>query len=299
MKTIDSVTARLDDAREMLDLVVEEDDEDSLGDVQKDVDGIEADVAKMEFRRMFSGETDPNSCYLDIQAGSGGTEAQDWADMLLRMYLRWGEAHGFKTEIIEVSDGEVAGIKSATIRLEGEYAFGWLRTETGVHRLVRKSPFDSGNRRHTSFSSVFVSPEIDDNIQIDINPADLRVDTYRASGAGGQHVNRTESAIRITHVPSGTVVQCQSDRSQHKNRDQAMKQLRSKLYELEMQKRYAEKMKLEDSKMDIGWGSQIRSYVLDQSRIKDLRTNVETSNTGAVLDGDLDQFLEASLKAGL
>lgn len=299
MKTIDSVTARLDDAREMLDLVVEEDDEDSLGDVQKDVDGIEADVAKMEFRRMFSGETDPNSCYLDIQAGSGGTEAQDWADMLLRMYLRWGEAHGFKTEIIEVSDGEVAGIKSATIRLEGEYAFGWLRTETGVHRLVRKSPFDSGNRRHTSFSSVFVSPEIDDNIQIDINPADLRVDTYRASGAGGQHVNRTESAIRITHVPTGTVVQCQSDRSQHKNRDQAMKQLRSKLYELEMQKRYAEKMKLEDSKMDIGWGSQIRSYVLDQSRIKDLRTNVETSNTGAVLDGDLDQFLEASLKAGL
>lgn len=299
MKTIDSVTTRLDDAREMLDLVVEEDDEDSLGDVQKDVDGIEADVAKMEFRRMFSGETDPNSCYLDIQAGSGGTEAQDWADMLLRMYLRWGEAHGFKTEIIEVSDGEVAGIKSATIRLEGEYAFGWLRTETGVHRLVRKSPFDSGNRRHTSFSSVFVSPEIDDNIQIDINPADLRVDTYRASGAGGQHVNRTESAIRITHVPSGTVVQCQSDRSQHKNRDQAMKQLRSKLYELEMQKRYAEKMKLEDSKMDIGWGSQIRSYVLDQSRIKDLRTNVETSNTGAVLDGDLDQFLEASLKAGL
>lgn len=299
MKTIDSVTARLDDAREMLDIVVEEDDEDSLGDVQKDVDRIEADVAKMEFRRMFSGETDPNSCYLDIQAGSGGTEAQDWADMLLRMYLRWGEAHGFKTEIIEVSDGEVAGIKSATIRLEGEYAFGWLRTETGVHRLVRKSPFDSGNRRHTSFSSVFVSPEIDDNIQIDINPADLRVDTYRASGAGGQHVNRTESAIRITHVPTGTVVQCQSDRSQHKNRDQAMKQLRSKLYELEMQKRYAEKMKLEDSKMDIGWGSQIRSYVLDQSRIKDLRTNVETSNTGAVLDGDLDQFLEASLKAGL
>lgn len=283
----------------MLDLVVEEDDENALGDVQKDVDGIEADVAKMEFRRMFSGETDPNNCYLDIQAGSGGTEAQDWANMLLRMYLRWGEAHGFKTEIIEVSDGEVAGIKSATIRLEGEYAFGWLRTETGVHRLVRKSPFDSGNRRHTSFSSVFVSPEIDDNIQIDINPADLKVDTYRASGAGGQHVNRTESAIRITHVPSGIVVQCQSDRSQHKNRDQAMKQLRSKLYEMEMQKRYAEKMKLEDSKMDIGWGSQLRSYVLDQSRIKDLRTNVETSNTGAVLDGDIDMFIEASLKAGL
>ncbi len=299
VKTIDSVSTRLADAREMLDLVVEEDDENALGDVQKDVDGIEADVAKMEFRRMFSGETDPNNCYLDIQAGSGGTEAQDWANMLLRMYLRWGEAHGFKTEIIEVSDGEVAGIKSATIRLEGEYAFGWLRTETGVHRLVRKSPFDSGNRRHTSFSSVFVSPEIDDNIQIDINPADLRVDTYRASGAGGQHVNRTESAIRITHVPSGIVVQCQSDRSQHKNRDQAMKQLRSKLYEMEMQKRYAEKMKQEDSKMDIGWGSQLRSYVLDQSRIKDLRTNVETSNTGAVLDGDIDMFIEASLKAGL
>ena len=283
----------------MLDLVVEENDENSLVEVQKDVDGIEADVAKMEFRRMFSGETDPNNCYLDIQAGSGGTEAQDWANMLLRMYLRWGEAHGFKTEIIEVSDGEVAGIKSATIRLEGEYAFGWLRTETGVHRLVRKSPFDSGNRRHTSFSSVFVSPEIDDNIQIEINPADLKVDTYRASGAGGQHVNRTESAIRITHVPSGIVVQCQSDRSQHKNRDQAMKQLRSKLYEMEMQKRYAEKMRLEDSKMDIGWGSQLRSYVLDQSRIKDLRTNVESSNTGAVLDGDIDMFIEAALKAGL
>lgn len=299
VNVIDSVTRRLDDAREMLDLVVEEDDENSLGDVQKDVEGVEAEVAKMEFRRMFSGETDINNCYLDIQAGSGGTEAQDWADILLRMYLRWGEAHGFKTELIEVSDGEVAGIKSATIRMEGEYAYGWMRTETGVHRLVRKSPFDSGNRRHTSFSSVFVSPEIEDDIDIDINPADLKVDTYRASGAGGQHVNRTDSAIRITHLPTNVVVQCQSDRSQHKNRSQAMKQLRSKLYELEIQKRMAEKMKLEETKMDIGWGSQIRSYVLDQSRIKDLRTNVETSNTGAVLDGDIDQFLQASLKAGL
>ncbi|CBL45833.1 Peptide chain release factor 2 [gamma proteobacterium HdN1] len=297
--TIDSVSTRLRGARELLDMVVEENDESMLGDVQKEIDGIEADVAKMEFRRMFSGETDANSCYLDIQAGSGGTEAQDWADMLLRMYLRWGEDHGFKTELVEVSAGEVAGIKSATIHLEGEYAFGWLRTETGVHRLVRKSPFDSGNRRHTSFSSVFVSPEIDDNIHIEINPADLKVDTYRASGAGGQHVNRTESAIRITHVPSGIVVQCQSDRSQHKNRDQAMKQLRSKLYEMEMQKRYVEKMRQEDSKMDIGWGSQIRSYVLDQSRVKDLRTNVETSNTEAVLDGEIDLFIKASLKAGL
>ena len=299
VSTLDKVRQGIADATEMLDLVVEENDEGMLADVQRDVDAVEAEIGKMEFRRMFSNPHDASHCYLDIQAGSGGTEAQDWANMLLRMYLRWGEAHGFKTELIEVSDGEVAGIKSGTIRFEGEYAFGWLRTETGVHRLVRKSPFDSGNRRHTSFASVFVAPEIDDDIEIDINPADLRVDTYRASGAGGQHVNRTESAIRITHVPSGVVVSCQTDRSQHKNRDQAMKMLRSKLFELEMQKRNAEKARLEDSKADIGWGSQIRSYVLDQSRIKDLRTNVETSNTGAVLDGDLDEFIHASLKAGL
>jgi peptide chain release factor 2 len=248
---------------------------------------------------MFSGEVDPNNAFVDIQAGSGGTEAQDWAEMLLRMYLRWGEDQNYKTEIIEASAGEVAGIKSATVRFEGPYAYGWLRTETGVHRLVRKSPFDSGNRRHTSFASVFVSPEIDDEIEIDINPADLRIDTYRASGAGGQHVNRTESAIRITHEPSGIVVACQSDRSQHKNRATAMSQLKSKLYELEMSKRRSEQQALEDSKSDIGWGSQIRSYVLDQSRIKDLRTGVETGNTQAVLDGDIDRFIEASLKQGL
>jgi peptide chain release factor 2 len=248
---------------------------------------------------MFSGEMDEANAYLDIQAGSGGTEAQDWANMLLRMYLRWGERRGFRTELMEVSEGEVAGIKSATIKFEGPYAYGWLRTETGVHRLVRKSPFDSGNRRHTSFAAVFVSPEVDDSIEIEINPADLRVDTYRASGAGGQHVNRTESAIRITHMPSGVVVACQADRSQHKNRDTAMKQLKAKLYELELQKQHAEKQALEESKSDIGWGSQIRSYVLDQSRIKDLRTGVEVGNTQAVLDGDLDQFIEASLKSGL
>jgi len=248
---------------------------------------------------MFSGEMDINNAFLDIQSGSGGTEAQDWAEMLLRMYLRWGEKHGFNTQIIEVSPGEVAGIKSATIKYEGDYVFGWLRTETGVHRLVRKSPFDSGNRRHTSFASVFVSPEIDDTVEININPADLRIDTYRASGAGGQHVNKTDSAVRLTHKPSGIVVQCQNDRSQHKNKDQAMKQLRAKLYELEIKKRNAEKQAMEDSKVDIGWGNQIRSYVLDQSRIKDLRTNIETGNTQAVLDGDLDKFIEASLKSGL
>jgi peptide chain release factor 2 len=248
---------------------------------------------------MFSGEMDANNAFLEVQSGTGGTEAQDWASMLLRMYLRWAERRGFKTELIEQSDGEVAGIKGATIRIEGPYAFGWLRTETGVHRLVRKSPFDSGNRRHTSFASVFVSPEVDEDFDIEINPADLRVDTYRASGAGGQHVNRTESAIRITHAPSGIVVACQSDRSQHKNRSTAMKMLKARLYELEVQKRNVEKQKLEDSKADIGWGSQIRSYVLDQSRIKDLRTNVEVSNTQAVLDGDLDKFIEASLKSGL
>ncbi len=248
---------------------------------------------------MFSGEMDFNNAFLDIQSGSGGTEAQDWAEMLLRMYLRWGEKHGFNTQIIEVSPGEVAGIKSATIKYVGDYVFGWLRTETGVHRLVRKSPFDSGNRRHTSFASVFVSPEIDDTVEININPADLRIDTYRASGAGGQHVNKTDSAVRLTHKPSGIVVQCQNDRSQHKNKDQAMKQLRAKLYELEIKKRNAEKQAMEDSKVDIGWGNQIRSYVLDQSRIKDLRTNIETGNTQAVLDGDLDKFIEASLKSGL
>jgi peptide chain release factor 2 len=280
-------------------MAAEEDDQDTVDAVVADLDKLDQQLAKLEFRRMFSNEMDPNNAYLDIQAGSGGTEAQDWAEMLLRMYLRWGEAHGFKTELIEVSEGEVAGIKSATIHFEGDHAFGWLRTETGVHRLVRKSPFDSGNRRHTSFASVFVSPEIDEDIDIDINPADLRIDVYRASGAGGQHVNRTESAVRITHNPSGIVVQCQNDRSQHKNKASAMKQLKAKLYEMEIQKRNASQQAVEDTKADIGWGSQIRSYVLDQSRIKDLRTGVETGNTQAVLDGGLDDFIEASLKAGL
>ncbi|KZZ09886.1 bacterial peptide chain release factor 2 (bRF-2) [Thalassolituus maritimus] len=280
-------------------MAVEEDDEDAVDEVKSELDGLQSELEVLEFRRMFSGEMDENNCYVEIQAGSGGTEAQDWANMLLRMYLRWIEAHGFKGELMEVSEGEVAGIKGATIHVQGEYAYGWLRTETGVHRLVRKSPFDSGNRRHTSFSSVFVSPEVDDNIEIDINPADLRIDVYRASGAGGQHVNRTESAVRITHLPTNTVTQCQNDRSQHKNKDQAMKQMKAKLYELELQKRSAESQALEDSKADIGWGSQIRSYVLDDARIKDLRTGVETRNTQAVLDGDLDQFIEASLKSGL
>ena len=289
----------LKDANEMLALAQEEGDEEVIESIKQDIDSFEKRLAELEFRRMFSGEMDANNTFLDIQSGSGGTEAQDWAEMLLRMYLRWGEQHGFKTELIEISPGDVAGIKSATIKYAGDYAFGWLRTETGVHRLVRKSPFDSGNRRHTSFASVFVSPEIDDNIDIEINPADLRVDTYRASGAGGQHVNKTDSAVRLTHLPTGAVVQCQNDRSQHKNKDQAMKLLRAKLYELEMQKRNSDKQALEDSKSDIGWGSQIRSYVLDQSRIKDLRTGVETGNTQAVLDGDLDKFIEASLKSGL
>ncbi|MCP5326952.1 MAG: peptide chain release factor 2 [Oceanospirillaceae bacterium] len=299
VKTIDNLLSGVSDTRELLDMAVEENDEGTVEEVRAELAALDAELAKLEFRRMFANPMDPNNAYLDIQAGSGGTEAQDWADMLLRMYLRWGEARGFKTELMECSDGEVAGIKSATIRFEGEYAYGWLRTETGVHRLVRKSPFDSGNRRHTSFSSVFVSPEVDDNIDIEINPADLRIDVYRASGAGGQHVNRTESAVRITHIPTNTVTQCQNDRSQHKNKDQAMKQLKAKLYELELQKRNAENQKLEDSKSDIGWGSQIRSYVLDDARIKDLRTGVETRNTQAVLDGALDQFIEASLKAGL
>jgi peptide chain release factor 2 len=296
---LSNIRQGLEDAEELLELAVEEDDEDSVESVATDLEQFETVIAGLEFRRMFSGEMDPNNAFLDIQAGSGGTEAQDWAAMLERMYLRWGERRGFKTELVEESAGDVAGIKSATIRFEGEYAYGWLRTETGVHRLVRKSPFDSGNRRHTSFSSVFVSPEVDENIDIDINPADLKTDVYRASGAGGQHVNRTESAVRITHMPSGVVVQCQSQRSQHANRDTCMKQLRAKLYEIEIQKRNTEKQKLEDSKSDIGWGSQIRSYVLDQSRIKDLRTNVETSNPQPVLDGDLDMFIEASLKSGL
>ena len=299
VETIGMLDAGLADARDLLDMAVEEGDSDAVDAVATDVAGFESRVEELEFRRMFAGETDPNNAFLDIQAGSGGTEAQDWAEMLLRMYLRWGEARGFKTELMEVSPAEVAGIKSATIRFEGPYAFGWLRTETGVHRLVRKSPFDSGNRRHTSFAAVFVSPEIDDSFEIDVNPTDLRIDVYRASGAGGQHVNRTESAVRITHMPSGIVVQCQNDRSQHKNKDQAMKQLRAKLYELEIQKRSAEQQAVEDAKSDIGWGSQIRSYVLDQSRIKDLRTGVEVGNTQAVLDGDLDQFIEASLKMGL
>lgn len=287
------------DLTELFELAREEGDEETINQLGAEVDSVEQQVANLEFRRMFSGKMDTCNAYLDIQSGSGGTEAQDWAEMILRMFLRWGEQHGFQTELIECSAGEVAGIKSATIHFVGEYAFGWLRTETGVHRLVRKSPFDSGNRRHTSFAAVFVSPEIDDDIEIEINPADLRIDTYRASGAGGQHVNRTDSAVRITHLPSGIVVQCQNDRSQHKNKDQAMKQLRAKLYELEMQKKNAEQEALEASKSDIGWGSQIRSYVLDQSRVKDLRTGVETSNTQAVLDGALDQFIEASLKAGV
>ncbi|SBS32500.1 Peptide chain release factor 2 [Marinomonas spartinae] len=299
VETIDNMESGIDDSKELLDLAVEEDDSESVDAVQSELADLEALLAKLEFRRMFSKEMDESSAFLDIQAGSGGTEAQDWANMLLRMYLRWGEDKGFKVELMEVSAGDVAGIKSATIRFEGEYAFGWLRTETGVHRLVRKSPFDSGNRRHTSFASVFVSPEIDDNVDIDINPADLRTDTYRSSGAGGQHVNTTDSAVRITHVPTGIVVQCQNQRSQHANRDFAMKQLRAKLYELEMMKRSEAAQALEDSKSDIGWGSQIRSYVLDASRIKDLRTGVETSNTGAVLDGNLDQFIVASLKQGL
>lgn len=299
VNTIDTMTTGLSDLSELLEMAVEEEDQETFAEVESEIVALGEHLAKLEFRRMFSGEMDANNAFLEIQSGSGGTEAQDWAEMVCRMFLRWGESKGFKTELMEASDGDVAGIKSATIQFTGEYAFGWLRTETGVHRLVRKSPFDSGSRRHTSFCSVFVSPEVDDNIDIEINPADLRTDTYRASGAGGQHVNKTDSAVRITHEPSGIVVQCQSQRSQHKNRDAAMKQLKAKLYEMEMLKRNEASQALEDTKADIGWGSQIRSYVLDDQRIKDLRTHVQTSNCNNVLDGDLDQFMEASLKMGL
>ena len=296
--TIDTLERGLADIGEVIDLAAEEQDESLLAAAIDDLTAMDEKLRGLEFHRMFSGEMDASGAYLDIQAGSGGTEAQDWAEMLLRMYLRWGESHGFRTEIMETTNGDVAGIKGATIHFDGDYAFGWLRTETGVHRLVRKSPFDSGNRRHTSFASVFVSPELDDDIDIEFDMSEVRVDTYRSSGAGGQHVNKTDSAIRLTHLPTGIVVQCQNQRSQHKNKDQAIKQLKARLYELEEQKRKAEMREIEDSKSDIGWGSQIRSYVLDSARIKDLRTNVETSNTQAVLDGDLDRFLEASLKMG-
>jgi peptide chain release factor 2 len=299
VQTLDNLQQHLHDSHELLSMAEQEVDEGAIELVLLDLDKYEKELAQLEFNRMFAGEMDMHNAFLDIQAGSGGTEAQDWADMLLRMYLRWAERRGFKTEMIDINDGDVAGIKSATIRVEGEYAYGWLRTETGVHRLVRKSPFDSGNRRHTSFAAIFISPEVDDDIDIDINPADLRIDVYRASGAGGQHVNRTESAVRITHLPTNSVVQCQNDRSQHKNKATAMKQLKAKLYQLEVQKRSATQQTLEDSKSDIGWGHQIRSYVLDQSRIKDLRTNMETGNTQGFLDGDLDAFIEASLKSGL
>lgn len=299
VRKMEAIQIHLRDTEELYEMAASENDVETQAEVTKDAERLTKTIEELEFRRMFAGEMDANNAYMDIQSGSGGTEAQDWADMLLRMYLRWGERHGFKTELIEVSPGDVAGIKSATIKFEGDYAYGWLRTESGVHRLVRKSPFDSNNKRHTSFASVFLSPEIDDNVHVEINPADLRIDTYRASGAGGQHVNRTDSAIRITHMPTNVVVQCQSDRSQHKNRAEAMKQLRAKLYELEMQKQRDKQAVLEANKKDITWGSQIRSYVLDMSRIKDLRTGVEVGNTQAVLDGDLDKFIEASLLAGL
>lgn len=296
---IDELNSGLAEAKDLLDLAVSENDESTIQSIVTDLENYEQKLTSLEFQRMFSGKMDVNNAYLDIQSGSGGTEAQDWAEMILRMYLRFGERHGFKTELMEASQGEVAGIKSATIKFEGQYAYGWLRTETGVHRLVRKSPFNANNKRHTSFSSVFVYPEVEDDIEIEINPADLRIDTYRASGAGGQHVNRTDSAVRITHIPTNTVVQCQSDRSQHKNKSQAMKQLRAKLYELELKNRLVEQQALEETKSDIGWGYQIRSYVLDESRIKDLRTGVETRNPKPVLDGELDEFIEASLLAGV
>jgi len=299
VNTVNDMEGGLEVCQEMLEMAKEENDQEALDEVIAELELLSSKLEELEFKRMFSHEMDPNNAYLEIQAGSGGTEAQDWANMLLRQYLRWCDRHNFIAEITEISDGDVAGIKGATVHVKGEYAYGWLRTETGVHRLVRKSPFDSNSKRHTSFSSVFISPEVDDNIDIQITPADLRIDTYRASGAGGQHVNKTESAVRITHLPTNTVTQCQNGRSQHQNKDEAMKQLKAKLYELEMQSRNAEKQALEDSKSDIGWGSQIRSYVLDSGRIKDLRTGVEVGNTQAVLDGDLDQFIQASLKAGV
>jgi peptide chain release factor 2 len=294
----DTIAKSLVDAYEFLLLAIEEDDADSVVEIESEVASLEKHVEQLEFTRMFSQALDANHAYLDVQSGSGGTEAQDWAEMLLRMYTRFAQAHGFNVSLLECSAGDVAGIKSATLHIEGDYAYGWLRTELGVHRLVRKSPFDSGNRRHTSFASIFISPEIDDTIEIDLNPSDIRVDTYRASGAGGQHVNKTDSAVRMTHIPTGIVVQCQSDRSQHKNRDSAMKQLRAKLYEHERHKQEVEKNKLEDTKLEISWGSQIRSYILDDARVKDLRTGVETRNTQAVLDGKLDMFIQESLKQG-
>ncbi|RUM90360.1 MAG: peptide chain release factor 2 [Thiomicrospira sp.] len=297
--TIQDLESSLESAHEILEMAEMDADQEMVDEVVSELARLEEKLEQLEFQRMFSGELDANNCYLEIQSGSGGTEAQDWANMILRMYLRWAESHGFKAEILEISAGDVAGIKGATVHVQGDYAFGWLRTETGVHRLVRKSPFDSGNRRHTSFASVFISPEIDDSFEVEINPADLRIDVYRASGAGGQHVNKTESAVRITHLPTNTVTQCQNGRSQHQNKAEAMKQLRAKLYELEMLSRNAEKQEMEENKSDIGWGSQIRSYVLDSGRIKDLRTNVETGNTNGVLDGDLDQFIIPSLKAGV
>ena len=299
IEQLDELSLVFNDLLDLLELARLENDDETIEEIAKESEKIKQKLEKLEFRRMFSGEADETSAFVDIQSGSGGTEAQDWAEMLLRMYLRWSESGGYSVELVEKSEGEVAGIKSATIHVSGEYAYGYLRTETGVHRLVRKSPFDSGNRRHTSFASVFVYPEVDDRFEVDINPADLRIDTYRASGAGGQHVNRTDSAVRITHIPSGIVVQCQNDRSQHRNRAEAMSMLKSRLYEAEMRERQEEQQKLENSKADIGWGSQIRSYVLDQSRIKDLRTGVETGNTQAVLDGEIGQFIEASFKAGL
>lgn len=297
--TLNDINASLSDARELFELAAAEDDDATLSAIEHDAAEIERKLEALEFRRMFSNPADPLNCFIDIQAGAGGTEAQDWASMLLRQYLRYCEHKDFKAEVLEESHGDVAGVKSATIKVEGDYAFGYLRTETGVHRLVRKSPFDSNNGRHTSFASVFVYPEVDDSFDIEINPADLRIDTYRASGAGGQHINKTDSAVRITHAPTGIVVQCQNDRSQHRNRAEAMQMLRSRLYELELRQRMAEQQKMEDAKTDVGWGHQIRSYVLDQSRIKDLRTNIEISNTQKVLDGDLDPFIEASLKQGV
>lgn len=296
---LDSIKQQITDGAELFEIALEEKDSDTLTALMTDMENAEQEVGAMEFRRMFHNPQDPNSCFLEIQSGAGGTEAQDWAAMLLRMYTRYGERRSFSIEVLEETEGEVAGIKGATLHLKGDYAYGMLRTETGIHRLVRKSPFDSNSRRHTSFASVFVYPEVDDSIEIDINPADVRTDTFRASGAGGQHINKTDSAVRLTHLPSNIVVQCQNDRSQHRNRDEAWRMLRARLYELEMRKRQSEQQKLEDAKSDIGWGHQIRSYVLDQSRIKDLRTNVESGNTQAVLDGDLDGFIEASLKRGI